>query len=114
MSSTLSIEDPPALSACPTGLPGLDRLPSAGGALLIGLLLLRTVLLTVLVAGLGLVRPDGWPGSLFYANALIIAVDAITIGAVVAVLRRGGVRLRGLVAWRGWRDVAWSLGGAPW
>ncbi len=86
----------------PTVAAALPTVPLAAAA---GVLLLRPALIAL---GAGALRLASI--SPVYLNAVIVAIDLVTLAAVALVLRRHGRRLRDLLGpVRGFREIGWSL-----
>lgn len=86
-----------------TATPASIATPTAAVLHVAGVLAVRPLL--ILVLGAGLLAADL---TLMYANALIVLIDLIALGAVALALRAEGKRLRGLFGpWR-WTDLAWG------
>jgi membrane protease YdiL (CAAX protease family) len=107
--SQSTIADPASQRATVGLLSSLDRLPVVSLPVLAGLLLLRSVLLFTLIGVIRLVGPASWPDGLIMTNSLIMIVDAVTIGVVIMVLRRGGVGFGSLIGRFRPVDALWSL-----
>jgi membrane protease YdiL (CAAX protease family) len=82
-------------------------------ALLVGLLMLRTVLLLVgdgISYGIARAFDPGatLAGVLLYTNVFVVAVDIITLAVLVAALRREGMTLRSLIGRFRLSDLTWG------
>lgn len=88
--------------------------PAPGLALLLGLSVLRSILLTVGVGAAGVVlaaagAPFVREWSAFAGNLVVVGVDVATLGVLAWVLRREGSGLPGLLGRFRPRDLGWGV-----